>query len=95
MEILEGIDLLAATEGVYTEPAGGAAIATAKRLAQSGRITKEQSLVIVISGTGLKTQELNYGALDRITRLSVDYESTRSLLRESLNINDAVRLRQG
>ncbi len=84
MEILEGIDLLAATEGVYTEPAGGAAIATAKRLAESGRIAKEQVLVIVISGTGLKTQELNYGALDRITRLSVDYESTRSLLRESL-----------
>jgi threonine synthase len=83
-EILEGIDLLAVTEGVYTEPAGGTAIATAKRLAASGKITEEEVVVIVISGSGLKTQTVTDGAVDRITRLPVNYERTRDLLREDL-----------
>lgn len=81
-EILAGIDLLAVMEGVFTEPAGGAAIATAKRLAAAGQITKEDLVVIVISGSGLKTQEINYGLLDKITHLPVDYERARETLHE-------------
>jgi threonine synthase len=81
-EIVQGIELLAATEGVFTEPAGGAAIATAKRLASSGHTTRDHVVVIVISGSGLKTQEINYGMLDKITRLPVDYEHARRVLQE-------------
>ncbi len=83
-EILEGIDLLAVTEGVYTEPAGGTAVATAKRLAAADRITEEQVVVIVISGNGLKTQTVTDGAVGRTTRLPLNYERTRDLLQEDL-----------
>lgn len=81
-EILEGIDLLAVMEGIFTEPAGGAAIATAKRLAAAGEIAQEDAVVIVVSGSGLKSQEVNYGVLDRITRLPVNYERARGILQE-------------
>ena len=54
-EIFEAIDLLGATEGILTEPAGGTTIAATARLAQEGRIDPEDTVVAVISGNGLKT----------------------------------------
>jgi threonine synthase len=54
-EIREGIDLLARTEGVLTEPAGGTTIATAKALRQQGVLAASDRVVLVITGTGLKT----------------------------------------
>ncbi len=54
-EIFEAIDLLGATEGILTEPAGGTTIAATARLAQEGRIDPEETVVAVISGNGLKT----------------------------------------
>ncbi len=47
--------LLAATEGVLTEPAGGTTIAATMRLAQRGEIGPDDTVVVVISGNGLKT----------------------------------------
>lgn len=54
-EIFEAIDLLGATEGILTEPAGGTTIASTARLAQEGKIGPEETVVAVISGNGLKT----------------------------------------
>ncbi|MEZ5077869.1 MAG: threonine synthase [Solirubrobacterales bacterium] len=54
-EIFEAIDLLGATEGLLTEPAGGTTIASTARLAQEGKLGKEDVVVAVISGNGLKT----------------------------------------
>ena len=54
-EILEAMELLAATEGVLTEPAGGTTVAATMKLAQRGLIGPEDVTVIVISGNGLKT----------------------------------------
>jgi threonine synthase len=56
-EILEGIKLLARTEGIFTEPAGGTEVAVAKKLIESGRIPKDESIVISITGNGYKTLE--------------------------------------
>jgi threonine synthase len=56
-EILEGIKLLACTEGIFTEPAGGTEVAVAKKLIESGRIPKNESVVISITGNGYKTLE--------------------------------------
>ncbi|MDH3443171.1 MAG: threonine synthase, partial [Deltaproteobacteria bacterium] len=44
-EILEGIKLLARTEGIFTEPAGGTEVAVAKKLIENGRISKDESTV--------------------------------------------------
>src|SRR5438046_4062873 len=57
-EIVEAIKLLARTEGIWTEPAGGTTLAAAIKLIESGRITKNESIVVSITGNGLKTQEV-------------------------------------
>ncbi|HKO39400.1 MAG TPA: threonine synthase [Solirubrobacterales bacterium] len=54
-EIFSAIDLLGATEGILTEPAGGTTIASTARLAQEGKIAPDETVVAVISGNGLKT----------------------------------------
>ncbi|HLD50436.1 MAG TPA: threonine synthase [bacterium] len=56
-EIREGIKLLARTEGIFTETAGGVTVAAAKKLIEQGRIPKNESIVLAITGNGLKTQE--------------------------------------
>lgn len=57
-EIVEGIFLLASTEGVYTETAGGVTVAALKKLAASGRIRPDEITVAFITGNGYKTQEV-------------------------------------
>jgi threonine synthase len=56
-EILGGIKLLAQTEGIFTEPAGGTEVAVTKKLIQKGRIPRDESVVISITGNGYKTLE--------------------------------------
>jgi threonine synthase len=54
-EIFAGIDLLAATEGLLTEPAGGTTIAVLEKLAAAGRFDPDETVVAIITGNGLKT----------------------------------------
>lgn len=54
-EIVEGIRLLARTEGVFTETAGGVTVATAKKLIEAGKIDPDAETVLIITGDGLKT----------------------------------------
>ncbi len=54
-EIIEAMELVAATEGVLTEPAGGTTIAATMKLAQQGVLGPDDTVVAVISGNGLKT----------------------------------------
>jgi threonine synthase len=56
-EIVEGMKLLARTEGIFTETAGGVTVAVTKKLLDQGIISKEESILISITGNGLKTQE--------------------------------------
>lgn len=56
-EIVEAMKLLAETEGIFTETAGGVTLAVTKKLLEQGRIPRDESLVISITGNGLKTQE--------------------------------------
>jgi threonine synthase len=60
-EIVAGIRLLAETEGVFTETAGGVTIACLKKLVEAGKINPEGSTVAYITGIGLKTQEAIVG----------------------------------
>ena len=54
-EIVDGICLLAETEGIFAETAGGVTIAVARKLIRQGRLNPEESLVLAITGNGLKT----------------------------------------
>jgi len=56
-EIVEAIKLLAFTEGIFTETAGGVTMAAAKKLIEQKKIPGDESIVICITGNGLKTQE--------------------------------------
>ncbi|MDQ3953890.1 MAG: threonine synthase [Actinomycetota bacterium] len=56
--VVEGIRLLARTEGVFTETAGGVTVAALERLVRNGAIARDQETVVLITGTGLKTAEV-------------------------------------
>ena len=56
--IQEGMALLAETEGILSEPAGGVVVAGLQDLIAQGRIRREETVVICITGSGLKTTEL-------------------------------------
>jgi threonine synthase len=56
--VVEGMALLAETEGILSEPAGGVVVAGLKELIAQGRIRREETVVICITGNGLKTTEL-------------------------------------
>jgi threonine synthase len=56
-EIVDAIKLLAETEGIFTETAGGVTVACAQKLIESGRIPRHESIVLCVTGHGLKTQE--------------------------------------
>src|SRR3989440_1788774 len=57
-EIVDAIKLLARTEGIWTEPAGGTTLAATIKLIQQGRIPKDDTIVVSITGNGLKTLEV-------------------------------------
>ncbi len=54
-EVVEGIRLLAETEGFFAETAGGVTVAVARKLIQDGLLNPDESMVLAITGNGLKT----------------------------------------
>ncbi|MDH4232076.1 MAG: threonine synthase [Nitrospirota bacterium] len=60
-EIIDAIKLLAKTEGIFAETAGGVTLAVTKKLIETNRINREGVTVICITGNGLKTQEALQG----------------------------------
>jgi len=63
-EIIEGMLLLARTEGIFTETAGGVTVAATKTLIETGVIPRDQSIVVCITGNGLKTPDALYDRLE-------------------------------
>lgn len=68
-EIVEGMLLLARAEGIFTETAGGVTVAAARKLIETGVIGRDQSVVICITGNGLKTPDAVDGRLDAQVRI--------------------------
>lgn len=54
-EIAEGMRLLASTEGVFAETAGGVTVAALKKLAREGIVKRDERVVAYVTGNGLKT----------------------------------------
>jgi len=61
-EVVQSMKLLAETEGIFTETAGGVTVGVTKKLVEQGRIKPDETTVICITGNGLKTQEALAGA---------------------------------
>lgn len=82
-EIVEGIKLLASTEGIFAETAGGVTIACLKKLVESGKVKKNEVTVAYITGTGLKTQEALHGHMKEIVTIKpnlASFEATQKTL---------------
>ncbi len=62
-EIIEGIRLLARTEGIFAETAGGVTIATLAKLAAEGVVRGDERVVALVTGHGLKTVEALSGTV--------------------------------
>jgi len=80
-DIAEGIELLARTEGIFTETAGGVTIAALQSLVRSGVISPEQETVALITGIGLKTVEVMEGRAATL-QVSADLDEVASALEE-------------
>ena len=79
-EVVAGIQLLAETEGIFAETAGGVTIANLRRFAQEGRIDPSERTVAVISGNGYKTVEAVAGEVAPTFRVSPALEDFRRQL---------------
>jgi threonine synthase len=65
-ELVDGMKLLAETEGVFTETAGGVVVSVARKLVKQGRINSDDLTVLCITGNGLKTQEAVIGKIGEL-----------------------------
>jgi threonine synthase len=73
-EVIDGVRLLAETEGVFTETAGGVTIAVLKRLVEAGVVRRDEETVALVTGNGYKTVEALEGTLEPSYRVSPDLD---------------------
>ncbi len=81
-EVVESIKLLAQTEGIFAETAGGVTIGVLKKLVKQGIIKKCDVTVAYITGNGLKTQEAVVDSVGRPVRIQpslISFEKTFKL----------------
>ena len=64
-EIVDGMRLLAETEGIFGETAAGVTVATTRKLLQQGKLDPNEETVLCITGNGMKTLDALHGHLDR------------------------------
>jgi threonine synthase len=62
-EIIDGMRLLARTEGIFAETAGGVTVAATRKLIETGRIPRDEPIVMCVTGNGLKTPDVLYDRL--------------------------------
>src|SRR6185503_15640552 len=80
-EICDSILLLARTEGIFTEPAGGVSVAVLRKLVEEGKIEKDESTVCYVTGNGLKTTEAIIGLLPKLTAVKPDAAQVAAMIR--------------
>lgn len=79
-EIIEGIKLLAKTEGIFTETAGGVVVGVLKKLVEEGEIDRDERTVIFITGNGLKTQDVLVDHLSQPVKIKPDLYEFKKIL---------------
>ena len=89
-EVVDGIQTLAETEGIFTETAGGVTVGCARKLYREGRIQPDETTVLCITGNGLKTTDAlvgKYEAEEPIAPKLVEFER---YLQGTLDVPEAV-----
>jgi threonine synthase len=80
-EIADGIMLLAQTEGIFTEPAGGVSVAVLRKLVEESKIQKDERAVCYITGNGLKATEAIIGLLPKLNVVKPDAAEIAATIR--------------
>ena len=62
-EIIDGMRLLARTEGIFAETAGGVTVTATRKLIEAGRIPRDEPIVMCVTGNGLKTPDVLHDRL--------------------------------
>jgi threonine synthase len=86
-EILDAIKLLARTEGIFTEPAGGTTLAATRKLVENGTIPRDESVVVCITGNGYKTADIIADHVSRPRRLGRSLKEFEAFLAERHEIH--------
>ncbi len=86
-EIIEGMKLLAETEGIFTETAGGTTVAVLKKLVEAGKIDPDETTVVYITGNGLKTQEAVQGYIGEPLTIEAKLDSFERALERSRTLD--------
>lgn len=80
-EVVDGIRLLARTEGVFAETAGGVTVACARKLLESGRLDPDAETVLLITGDGLKTLDAVTDHVGPTATVEASTRAVRDVLR--------------
>jgi threonine synthase len=88
-EIIDSIKLLAETEGIFAETAGGVTSGVAAKLIQQGRIARDETTVVCITGNGLKTTDAIAADFPATEVIEPKLDAFEALLQEQLK--DAVQ----
>jgi threonine synthase len=80
-EILDAILLLARTEGIFTEPAGGVSVAVLKKMVEEKKIDKNDCTVCYVTGNGLKTTEVLMEILPKPQTMQADMAKISAMVR--------------
>ena len=76
-ELVEGIELLAASEGIFAETAGGVTVAVLRKLARAGRWEGGETVVAYITGAGLKTADCVASRAPELTPIPASLRAVR------------------
>ena len=79
-EIVDGIMMLAKTEGIFTEPAGGVSIAVLRKMVEEGKIDKDETVVCYITGNGLKATEAIVDVLPKLNAVKPDVRLVSAMI---------------
>jgi len=80
-EILDAILLLAKTEGIFTEPAGGVSVAVLKKMVKEGKIDKNDQTICYVTGNGLKATEPLMEILPKPEVMQADVSKISAMVR--------------
>src|SRR5437868_12966749 len=91
-EFVECIQLLAETEGVFTETAGGVTVGSARKLYQQGRIAPDETTVLCITGNGLKTTDALAGKYETEAAIPPKLVEFEKYLQNTLEVPETVEV---
>ncbi len=88
-EVREGMKMLAETEGIFSETAGGVTVGVAKKLIAAGKIPANDSVVLCITGNGLKTLDAVAGHVGHTREIRPSLREFESVLGEEARLTAA------